>query len=502
MYILIPSRVIRLISMIIILPCLSCQINPMKDLTVESYTPDQTIVENLSECEISVTFNSDVDKISLEKELRFTKNNQTRGGTVLWENNRKFIFTPFEPLFSPGNYSLSLSTDVEDIYGNSLLNSFFYSFSNEDDEQSPQVISTSPEDGAGIDDNHPSIEIVFSEPMDLSSLLDAFSLTPSTEGSFSWNSEQNVLQYHPYFDLAYPVIYELTINNSAKDLIGNNLDDDYSFSFQLNCPDQSPSILERHNGNGYILTVESNETPYLDINEGWEKGWPIIFVWDRAIDIEGFMSHLTLSPDVNFEVTHPYPEYQDEVTLTFPDGLIWGETYQCRISGGVRDIYLKESEETLFYMKVDGVLSKPPAVMDVAILADISDTQASLINHMDSLDFASYISGGEGFIDIYIQLVSIDNTSTENLIMSFINNFDFSAPSTALTVTPREVVRIYSEDPSLSRPPGEMEAVLRMYFDWEDQNSGGIGKITLADGFNDGLDHSLSENFQFWIQIE
>ena len=86
-----------------------------------------------------------------------------------------------------------------------------------------------------------SITIDFSESMDTTSAENAFSISPTVPGSFSWTGD--TMTFDPTTNLAYNTEYTVTIDGTARDSVGNGLDgngngiaegspaDDYTWSF-------------------------------------------------------------------------------------------------------------------------------------------------------------------------------------------------------------------------------------------------------------------------------
>ena len=86
-----------------------------------------------------------------------------------------------------------------------------------------------------------SITIDFSESMDTTSAENAFSISPTVPGSFSWTGDS--MTFNPTTDLAYSTEHTVTIDGTAMDSAGNGLDgnangtaegspvDDYTWSF-------------------------------------------------------------------------------------------------------------------------------------------------------------------------------------------------------------------------------------------------------------------------------
>jgi len=73
------------------------------------------------------------------------------------------------------------------------------------------------------------ITLTFSKSMNQSSVQSAFSTSPATTGSFSWDA--NNMTYTPDSNLAYSTTYTVTVGTGAMDLAGNNLQSPHSWQF-------------------------------------------------------------------------------------------------------------------------------------------------------------------------------------------------------------------------------------------------------------------------------
>ncbi|MBU4203017.1 MAG: Ig-like domain-containing protein [Acidobacteria bacterium] len=60
------------------------------------------------------------------------------------------------------------------------------------------------------------ISVTFDEAMNLTSVQDAFLISPSTPGTFSWNN--NTMFFTPSSDMIYNTTCRITIGMEAKDL--------------------------------------------------------------------------------------------------------------------------------------------------------------------------------------------------------------------------------------------------------------------------------------------
>ncbi|TET75805.1 MAG: DUF11 domain-containing protein [Dehalococcoidia bacterium] len=108
------------------------------------------------------------------------------------------------------------------------------------DTAPPTITGRSPTGSSVSVDS--SITIDFSESMDTTSAENAFSISPTVPGSFSWTGDTTMI-FNPTTNLADGTQYTVTIDGTAKDSVGNGLDgnengiaegspaDDYTWSF-------------------------------------------------------------------------------------------------------------------------------------------------------------------------------------------------------------------------------------------------------------------------------
>lgn len=91
----------------------------------------------------------------------------------------------------------------------------------------PVIINTTP---IGIDvPIETTINITFNKPMEEIVTENAFSILPTISGVLSWND--NELIFEPDKPLDYNTTYTVSISKSTKDLEGNNLENDFQWSF-------------------------------------------------------------------------------------------------------------------------------------------------------------------------------------------------------------------------------------------------------------------------------
>jgi hypothetical protein len=129
-------------------------------------------------------------------------------------------------------YHVTLSTAAKDTAGNQLRFPLEFSFSTIQSSSTLNGIQTSPYHG-DVDVeliNHNGIQITFPRNMDAASTEAAISIEPEGDVIFIWPAYNSLTIYTGGIFLA-ETIYDITIDETAKDLDGNSMEHPFSFSF-------------------------------------------------------------------------------------------------------------------------------------------------------------------------------------------------------------------------------------------------------------------------------
>jgi hypothetical protein len=87
------------------------------------------------------------------------------------------------------------------------------------DTVAPQIVSESPTGNVSV--AAPLIVITFSEPMNATSVLAAFSTSPAVQGNFTWSNGFTTLTFQPSQSLQPGTQYTVAIGAAASDVAGN-----------------------------------------------------------------------------------------------------------------------------------------------------------------------------------------------------------------------------------------------------------------------------------------
>lgn len=201
---------------------------------VISISPTDNSTDVSISTNISVTFSEEID-------LETVNDNSLRLNTPAFSNNIEasvsisgniMTIDPTEDLEADSEYTLTLTTSLEDAAGNGLNATFTSSFVTEFiDDVAPSVISSNPASGAiGISLNE-SFEITFSEEMDESTIDFRFNFTGGFSSSGTIDKQGSTITITPTNPLSELTEYTLLIYSSAEDLAGNRMESNYSLDF-------------------------------------------------------------------------------------------------------------------------------------------------------------------------------------------------------------------------------------------------------------------------------
>ncbi|MFH1701725.1 MAG: Ig-like domain-containing protein [Candidatus Zixiibacteriota bacterium] len=178
---------------------------------------------------IKIVFSEAIDTSSIS----FSTINISPAINGMFEQNGDTItLIPSPELAYSTQYSITITTAVSDISGNTLASNFAWSFQTETDPASlpPVVISTNPANGETDVSVSTQISAVFSKEINQAILTaSSFFIDNGITGTISYNNK--TATYSPSIDLDFNQIYMATISTAVADTFGINMASDYSWSF-------------------------------------------------------------------------------------------------------------------------------------------------------------------------------------------------------------------------------------------------------------------------------
>ena len=181
---------------------------------------------------LTATFSENMDSTSINNTTFLVKNGSaTIPGTVTY-SGRVATFVPTSNLASGTLYTGTITIGARDVVGNTLAVDYNWTFTTIDIIK-PTVLSTDPTNGATNVPLNKVITATFSEDMDPSSINNTSFLvkngSTTVPGTVTYSGR--VATFVPTINLANSTLYTGTITTAAKDLAGNTLATDYSWTF-------------------------------------------------------------------------------------------------------------------------------------------------------------------------------------------------------------------------------------------------------------------------------
>ncbi len=155
--------------------------------------------------------------------------------TTLTYSNKVAVIKPSVALAPLTRYTARLAATIKDLAGNPLVENYTWSFTTVSvDTTAPTVLSTDPADSVlGVPLNK-AVSVTFSEPMNLTTLNGSTVMLTSAGGvgvTAALSVVGNVAILQPASFLASSTVYTVTVTTGAKDLSGNALASNYSWTF-------------------------------------------------------------------------------------------------------------------------------------------------------------------------------------------------------------------------------------------------------------------------------
>ncbi|HUQ48067.1 MAG TPA: Ig-like domain-containing protein [Gemmatimonadaceae bacterium] len=190
------------------------------------------------------------------------------GGTVSYDPaSRTASFTPSAGLLAENRtYTVTVTTGVRDTSGNPMASNFAYSFLTEDNTP-PTVASRNPTPGSSGIAANATISIGFSEAM-TASTINSSTLTLSVggspvAGSVSFDPNTNVATFTPSSPLANNQTYTVLVTTGARDLSGNALASNDSFTFTTSA---APPAFDISGSTGFLGWWQTTTTGSVGIH--------------------------------------------------------------------------------------------------------------------------------------------------------------------------------------------------------------------------------------------
>jgi len=228
-----------------------------------------------------------------------------------------YTFAPASSLAAGQQCTVTIDTSAQDLAGNHLAQDYVWSFTTlpAADTTPPTVTQHSPT-GNSVSTGA-SIQVVFSEAMNASSVLGAFHISPHVNCTGS--ASGSTYTFTPASSLAAGQQYTVTIDTSAQDLAGNHLAHDYVWQFTTaSVADTTPPTV-----------VQATPT-----GTGVSTGASIQVVFSEAMNASSVQNAAHIQPSVPWVMTGSGTTF----TFTPSSALTAGQQYTVTIDTSAQDL--------------------------------------------------------------------------------------------------------------------------------------------------------------------
>ena len=449
---------------------------------------------NYSDDKITVTFSNTPDTVSIKNAFTFIKDDIKEEGTFYFSNN-KFIFLPDNKIEKNHKYRIMISTDAEDINGNSLLNTYSYSFSTKESSENPKIINFTQTD---------KIKITFSNPIKSDTFDKSFSINHSSQYFSIWNSDNTNVEIDFYLPLENNKRYIISINTDLSDIYNNFLKTPYAYTFIYNSSSEKTY---------YSLSAVSNNTTSINLNQTNDfikQNSYIKIDFTRQIDFDSLLTNIEIIPEISFTISKN--EFtKKEAIINFGSVPSYNSSYIIKIKDKVKDInnnFLDPSESTIIFNNpsdqslkfITGILQFP----DKFILLNENTNYQDIIFPVNIFPTVDNIASP----DINLYLIFTCSPDAEYIkILSSIDNIELTKTQNCIDFTPHRIeniskARFYNDtdfnpaflsldSSTLNQISDQNLCIVNCTYSVQNNDSNGLIKLNISENLCDNLGNKI-----------
>ena len=286
--------------------------------TVVSTDPTTGAINVTSNKKISIVFNEPMDPASINTAtVQLKQGSNFVLGTVSYSGVTS-VFTPSAPLIANTVYTGVVTTGVKDPAKNAMIADYVWTFNT---GNTPVVVSTDPANGASEVILTKAISATFSTPMDPSTMVAAnyFIKQGNTlvPGAITYSG--STVLFTPTSPLTANTVYTGTVTTGVKDVAGNAMAANYTWSFST----------------GGIPTVVSTDPANGDLNIALNKVISATFNKKMNNATLNLLTYTLKQGTTNIPGTY---SFNGTTALLTPIGMLTPNTvYTATITTGAKD---------------------------------------------------------------------------------------------------------------------------------------------------------------------
>jgi methionine-rich copper-binding protein CopC len=240
---------VLLLSLLMLMGAITASAVDTEKPYVESYGPADGAQNVEIDAVINLDFSEDVRSSNLDSHITLKDGRGFQVEKRVDYSNLTYraIVTPLEAMKYSMLYVVSVSAFIQDQAGNPLREPLQWTFNTTKEKTPPQIVSTDPKGGEDDVNINATIDVTFSEEMDVDSLRTGIVVHDSLENPVIGNTTPSVdgmsVSFDPLFSYGYGQTYHVTVLPTVRDLAGNNLVVEETFSFTVQLEQISPRVV-------------------------------------------------------------------------------------------------------------------------------------------------------------------------------------------------------------------------------------------------------------------
>jgi hypothetical protein len=275
--------------------------------------------------------------------------------------------------------------------------------------------------------------------------------------SGSWTLEDNGLTacFVPLDPWKSGNQYRISVNTEFQSAAGRAMAVEFSsrFSIAIDGDAEKPFLLSAWVLNPgkepAMLAPEDSEKPGVGEYREWESFTRLRLDFSEPVDTAAVRNYLVVEPQAALTM-ETGPGQAVSVIFRFTENPVWGKSFLIRIKSGIRDGAGNESsEETVYRIRAEGPLSKPPALIGMRLPMapgnqDLADQEPRVFPREDLFADLPVIPGDGRYpcanpVSTWLELYFDTAPGAEINPFSLMDLFRVESANGALDFSPRSV---------------------------------------------------------------
>jgi len=267
--------------------------------------------------DVVIEFSELMDTVSVVDAISFTP--EISNQIFSWNKNSLTITGDSMTYLT--SYTVVIAATAADAAGISLASAYEFNFTTDSENSPPKIVDIKPVDGSVDIAIDSSLTIMFSKSMNTASVENALTLAPAFSSStYTWSQVSNTLTISGD-DMENGTKYILTIANTATDIYGNAMENEFTSSYTTINEAIAPTVLS---------TVPANDSTDVAVDAD------IVITFSEPMNTISVENALTLAPAFSSS-TYEWSQVSSTLTIS-GDAMQNGTKYDITIGTDAADL--------------------------------------------------------------------------------------------------------------------------------------------------------------------